>query len=530
MAESLLEELIRISRVVGAEPDWVQGGGGNTSVKSEDGATMFVKASGTTLAEMDGSRGWAELDLQATRQIVAKPELAELPAREREEQVLKLLRAAARQPAGVRPSVESNLHALLDRVVIHSHPVQLTAFLSSNESREQWRDVLAGIEEPTLYLHYVDPGFTLASALAQEIGTFEKVRGVRPQIVLLENHGLIVAAPTADLCLELHARVAAAGVKWSGRPRVNPVREEARPAALPTLPVSDAATRLLLRVRGSLLRGGVQPALVRLDRSPIAADLAANEAALEALAQGAFSPDLIVYCRTRPVLFRGSDRNVWMTAVNAYRDQNGVDPRVVLVQGRGIFHVASDEAQMHVVSETHRVGQAVALLSGRAGGPRYLDRRQTAFIEEWEVEKFRAALVEGGARPLAGRVVLILAADSTSPANGDARSWSIALANAGATVLSTTAAQLPAAINECGGIDVVVDAARELNPAAQFFSDLLALFATQDAKGLVVIVGQTDDRLSALSGPARLAGVRVRGLPDDQASVEGLMALLGSGS
>src|SRR5262249_41819301 len=160
--------LIRISRVVGAEPDWVQGGGGNTSVKSEDGATMFVKASGTTLAAMDATRGWAELDLAQTRRIIGADGLADLPAREREEEVLKLLRAAARAPAGVRPSVESNLHALLDRVVIHSHPVQLTAFLSSNESREAWRDVLAGIEEPTLYLHYVDPGFTLASALAQE--------------------------------------------------------------------------------------------------------------------------------------------------------------------------------------------------------------------------------------------------------------------------------------------------------------------------------------------------------------------------
>ena len=78
MVESLLDELIRVSRVVGADPDWVQGGGGNTSVKSEDGATMLVKASGTTLAEMDATKGWAELDLSVTRQIVEKPELAGL--------------------------------------------------------------------------------------------------------------------------------------------------------------------------------------------------------------------------------------------------------------------------------------------------------------------------------------------------------------------------------------------------------------------------------------------------------------------
>jgi rhamnose utilization protein RhaD (predicted bifunctional aldolase and dehydrogenase) len=446
--------------------------------------------------------------------------------------VLKLLRAAVRQPAGVRPSVESNLHALFDRVVVHSHPVQLTAFLASNQSRDRWKSVLAAIEEPALYLDYVDPGFTLASALAQEIAAFEKAKGVRPQIVLLENHGLIVAAPTADLCLELHERVVAAGVRWSGRGRVNPPREESRPVAPATATMSDAATRLLLRVRGALLRGGAQPVIVALDRSPIAEELVADEAAFESMTQGAFTPDLIVYCRTRPVVFRGADRNAWIAAVTAYREQHGIDPRVVLVQGRGLFHVAPDVAQLEVVSETHRLGQAVALLSGRAGGPRHLGSRETKFIEEWEVEKFRAALVEGGAKPLSGRVVLILTDGGAATPGGaapfDLAAWSSALVAAGATVATTTSARIPSALHECGGLDFVVDACRELNPAAQLLADLLAIFATQDAKGTIVIAGQTDDRLSALSGPGRLAGVRVRGLPEDQTSPEGLLTLLES--
>ena len=63
---SPLGELIAISRAVGDDPDLVQGGGGNTSVKSRDGKTMFVKASGTALAEMERSRGWAEVDLGAS--------------------------------------------------------------------------------------------------------------------------------------------------------------------------------------------------------------------------------------------------------------------------------------------------------------------------------------------------------------------------------------------------------------------------------------------------------------------------------
>src|SRR5262245_31377568 len=67
-----LDELIAISREVGADPDLVQGGGGNTSVKTRDGRRMLVKASGTALADMDRERGWAELDLESLRGILTR--------------------------------------------------------------------------------------------------------------------------------------------------------------------------------------------------------------------------------------------------------------------------------------------------------------------------------------------------------------------------------------------------------------------------------------------------------------------------
>jgi rhamnose utilization protein RhaD (predicted bifunctional aldolase and dehydrogenase) len=526
-----LDELIRISRFVGADPDWVQGGGGNTSVKSADGATMFVKASGTSLAGMDATRGWAELDLPATRAVVDTPGLAELPVREREERVLNLLRAAARRPAGVRPSVEASLHALLDRVVIHTHPIHMTAFLASRDSREQWRNVLEGFDEPTLYVPYVDPGYSLAAVMAREIAKFEQENGRRPRIVLLENHGLFVAAETGDAAFDLHVRATAAGVKWSGRERVNPKPDEAREVASASAsePASagDAAARLVLRVRGALLRGGAQPLLVRLDRSSIAADLVKDGQALEAAAQGAFTPDLICYCRTYPVVFRGSDRNVWAGAVAGYREVNGVDPRVVLVPGRGVVHVAPDVAQLKVVSETHRLGQAALLCSARAGGPRFLDRRQAGFIEEWEVEKFRADLVAGQARPLAGRVVVVLGGGG---GEGDGArtipSLTSALEAAGAVVATSSAEHLSAAVSECGGLDVVIDAAAELTPTSSLLIDLMALFAMQDAGGTIVAVGRRDEELVALAGPGRLAGVSVRGLPAGEEPGAAILELL----
>jgi len=45
----MLTQLLEISHGVGANPEYVQAGGGNTSVKSPDGRTMAIKASGTPL-------------------------------------------------------------------------------------------------------------------------------------------------------------------------------------------------------------------------------------------------------------------------------------------------------------------------------------------------------------------------------------------------------------------------------------------------------------------------------------------------
>ena len=42
--------------------DYVQAGGGNTSVKSPDGHTMAIKASGTALTAMSESAGWVEVE------------------------------------------------------------------------------------------------------------------------------------------------------------------------------------------------------------------------------------------------------------------------------------------------------------------------------------------------------------------------------------------------------------------------------------------------------------------------------------
>ena len=202
-----LLELIRISREVGCDPDLVQGGGGNTSVKSKDGRTMFVKASGTSLGQMDESHGWAELELDSR------------------------LQAMVHCPLGARPSVESNLHALLDRVVIHTHPVHLNTVLCARDSKDAYRKLCRGLDQEPLYLPYVDPGFVLAVRLADELRGYVDKHGRLPAVVLLENHGVFVSHRDVGPCLKLSAGVTRLGTRRAGTARVNPLTVDWTPSS-----------------------------------------------------------------------------------------------------------------------------------------------------------------------------------------------------------------------------------------------------------------------------------------------------------
>ncbi len=408
-----LSELIRISREVGRDPDLVQGGGGNTSVKTLGGRSILIKASGTALGDMDDARGWVELSLDRLRRILSVRRLAGLPAARREKDVLGLLSRTVLTPRGGRPSVESSLHALLDRVVIHSHPVGLNAFLCSLGSRDKYLDVVGKEFGEPLYVQYVDPGFTLARRVEREIEDYRFRTGKLPRVMLLENHGLFVSAPEAEECLAIHRSVCRAGERFMKIDRVNPLTFDVIPRD------GSGAGRLSFlagAIRLALIAAKCSAHLVHRDREPIARRFIRLPGAPVAALRGAFTPDQIVYCRTSPLVLDplpadGEIRPWFESSVRSakkFRKRFGVDPRVVIVPGMGVYYAAKDLAQLRTVAEVYRGAMAVLLRSQRTGGPRFLSREQAGFIEGWEVEAFRARLAAGKNQRLDGRVNLIV--------------------------------------------------------------------------------------------------------------------------
>lgn len=207
-----LIELINISNKVGKNPSLVQGGSGNTSVKTSDGRFMFVKASGTALADMSVKKGRCKINLQKVRAIIKDKKLAKFSLRKREAAVADRLLAACvhRMPYGkdntkrnYRPSIETNLHAFLDKCVIHLHPTAVGAFVNSKNGKENLEKLFSKEKFPPLWVSYANPGYALAKKIANLCSRYQKKYKHLPQILFLEKHGLFISAGKPSQALQL---------------------------------------------------------------------------------------------------------------------------------------------------------------------------------------------------------------------------------------------------------------------------------------------------------------------------------------
>lgn len=170
----MLRELARLSQTAGARADYVQGGGGNTSVKLP-GGLMAIKASGFRLSQVTETDGFAVVETATLRDVTA-------------EQGYKPL----------RPSVEVGFHAILGTFVLHTHPVYANLALCSQTGMERLPEIMQGI--PYITVPYINPGAELCEAIREKLQPDTR-------IVFMRNHGIVVSADNADECLRIHDEV-----------------------------------------------------------------------------------------------------------------------------------------------------------------------------------------------------------------------------------------------------------------------------------------------------------------------------------
>jgi rhamnose utilization protein RhaD (predicted bifunctional aldolase and dehydrogenase) len=318
-----LAPIVALAARLGADPMYVQGGGGNASVKAGD--TLWVKASGKWLAHAAREPIFVPVSLSGVRDAIAAGDADPVSAN-------------APQASGLRPSIETTLHALLpQRVVLHLHSIHALAAAVRRDGPAFARERLAGLD--WTWVDYARPGVELTRAVAAAL---------RPgcAVILLASHGVVVGA---DDCAGAEALV----------------REVERRLAVPAraAPSPDVSA---LQARAAHLG-------LALPRDPRVHALATDRLACARLCGGALFPDQVVFLG--PLVSSADDPSA------PYRL---VGDRGVLVQPT--ITAGQEEMLLCLALVLQRVPDTASLVP--------LDPGEVAALAGWEAERYRIAVDE----------------------------------------------------------------------------------------------------------------------------------------
>ena len=314
---------------LGADRLMVQAAGGNVSWKDDD--TLWIKASGTWLADAVTKNIFVPVDLGHLRTAIAAGDFDAKPQ--------------PRAGATLRPSIETLLHALMPhRVVVHLHAIEVLARLV----RADWRGVFARALPSSLRwagIDYQKPGRPLAEAVAGAMAGASNV-----DVVFLGNHGVVIGGASVD---EVDERLALLG----------------RVCAALNAPSADATSTATATVNDYAPVGGVD--IQRLARDPVCFARLAEAWALY--------PDHVVFLGAAPALH---------DAVPA--DTSG-SPELIFVRDVGVFarptFGTTKLAQLQCYRDVLVRQEDVARI-------RTLSITQIGELLDWDAEKYRQAMAK----------------------------------------------------------------------------------------------------------------------------------------
>jgi rhamnose utilization protein RhaD (predicted bifunctional aldolase and dehydrogenase) len=369
-------DLVEISRYYGADTNYVIAGGGNTSFK--DGATLYIKGSGTSLAEAT-AEGFVRMDREALARIWEKTYPADPEARE---SAVLVDMMAAKMPGEEqkRPSVETLLHDMLPFVyVVHTHPALVNGLTCSQGAEKTAATIFGG---EALWINSTNPGYILSRTVKEAMSAYSARTGRPASVILLQNHGIFVGADTTAEIIAIYSRIIDT---LTGHIKRQPDFSGA------SLGSSREIAETLEKLSGKAAVFQWNNEIARLVKDRTAFYPVSS----------AFTPDHIVYAGSDPLFVEtGPETPEAVAAVQAawkqHLDKTGRQAKIVAVQGLGVFALGSSEKTAALALELFTDAAKVAAYSEAFGGPRFMTPEQIDFINNWEIERYRSRVVESG--------------------------------------------------------------------------------------------------------------------------------------
>ncbi|TFG49466.1 MAG: class II aldolase [Candidatus Brocadiia bacterium] len=336
-----LAELISISNSLGGAPSLVIGSAGNTSIKTPDGKFMYIKASGIALKDMTASSGWRRLQLDRAKAVLDDKSLTRLDMLERHEKVTLGILSACDDKFSEKnkPSIESCFHTILGRYVIHLHPAALLASACSEKGRSKLDRIFKYENIIPLWVPYAGHGYELACTIRKLSAAYGKKFARLPNIIILQNHGLLVTADTAGKAVGLIKRITR--VCEMNFTKIKPVK--------PLLCPDKVITETCSIVRDALFRLTAKKFTIEyyMDGT-IAAFLHIPNA--HRVSSGLITPDEFLYANGPAVWLARTDKKYIHEKLKEEIKKRRMTPLAFIVKNTGLF-IAHDKNKHRLIKD-----------------------------------------------------------------------------------------------------------------------------------------------------------------------------------
>ena len=338
-----VNEMVYISKFAGTSEEFVQAGGGNTSVKIDD-RYMLIKASGYQLGEVNRENGYSVVDY---KKIVEW-----LDNREEELEKNDILQEVTIK--GKKPSIETFLHSITDTYTIHTHPLGVGILTTSSEGMKRLKEMFP----EAVCVEYATPGIILAKKY------FDATKKAKEnKIVFLKNHGLIVCASSMNEAVEKTEHIVMEVNKSLG------------------LDKEALEKNLELFKRLNKLDGQILVYDVTSESTKKAFEKASG------VWEHKYTPDCVVYCGKKIFEIK-SEQNI-EEMLQTYLLEYGL-PKAVM-WGEHIFAVAEN------IGKAQEIGKvldftAKVYLNSMKNSVQTLSEEEVDFLLGWDSEKYRSQL------------------------------------------------------------------------------------------------------------------------------------------
>ena len=408
------------SRLVGAEPELVIHGGGNTSVKTvckdflgHDRDVICVKGSGWDLATIEAP-GLPALHLSPLGEVRGWERLSD-------EDMTAFLRVNLLDPKAPNPSVETLLHAFLPhKFVDHSHATAILAVSDQPNGLDLCREIFAN---RVAIVPYVMAGFSLAKETADAYEANPEVEGI-----ILEKHGLFTFGESArqsydrmiDLVTEAEKAIERAP-DWAPAPR-SETGSVARPGEIAPIirgacvkaMAGDERARLVLDFRASNqimtfvngrdledygARGVVTPDHIIRTKNNYLIAPAPEAGDLETFKQG-LGDRVAAFSARYDAYFEANNQRV-----GGVKTKLDAAPRVVLAPGVGLFGLGTNSKAAKIAADLAEITIDTVIKAERVGRFEPLEEPDLFDMEYWSLEQ--AKLSKSKPAPLEGHIAVV---------------------------------------------------------------------------------------------------------------------------